>query len=152
MELRGEWAGALVVVATLFYLARQIRLGNRVSRFDTMNGLLEKFDSSNDRIVADAFLRHALMKTEPLSADEEEQVYTFVNMFCNTWTVAQTAFEEGLIEEDYYIGLKVDVSYEIERWHNFGRFVKRWMDTYPVGHYDIFSEVERAIEAKGVKT
>ena len=52
MELRGEWAGALVVVATLFYLARQIRLGNRVSRFDTMNGLFYTDELGGEPAIA----------------------------------------------------------------------------------------------------
>jgi hypothetical protein len=143
----GEILGALSVLVTLIYLSSQIRLSNRVSRFDTMTALMEKFDSLNLHISNDPDLRQALMKKGQLSADEEEQLYSFVNMFCNTWTMAQTAKDEGLIDEDYFLGLKRDVTYEIERFANFGKFVKRWLDTYPgpTRGYEIFSEVGVAV-------
>ncbi|HEY5645873.1 MAG TPA: hypothetical protein VIS76_08040 [Pseudomonadales bacterium] len=147
----GEILGALSVLITLVYLSSQIRLSNRVSRFDTMTALMEKFESLNRQISNDPELRHSLMKDEQLSADEEEQVYSFVNMFCNTWTMAQTAKDEGLIDEGYFLGLKRDVTYEIERFANFGNFVKRWLDTYPgpARGYEIFSEVDNAVARRG---
>ena len=139
----GEILGALTVLITLIYLSTQVKLTNKISRFGTTKDIMEKFDSLNGRVVEDAMLRNALMKNEPLSVDEEEQVYTFANMWCNTWTISQTAYDNRLIDEALYNEYKNDVEFEMKRWPNFRRFVKRWLDSYPnMKDYKIFSQVE----------
>jgi len=139
----GEILGALSVLVTLIYLSTQVKLTNNISRFDTTKDIMDKFDSLNGRVVEDAMLRSALMKEEPLSADEEEQVYTFTNMFCNTWYTCQTAYDNGLMDEGFYHAAKTDVEVEMDRWPNFRRFVKRWLDAYPeFKNREIFSQVQ----------
>ena len=138
----GEILGAFAVLVTVIYLSRQVKHSNDLSRFNTVRDLMDKFDNLNGRVVEDSALRSALMKEGPLSAEEEEQVYTFANMFCNTWLSCEYAFNNGLIDEDLYFGYKEDVAVEVNRWPNFGRFVKRWLDTYPAStNREIFSEV-----------
>ena len=137
----GEIFGALAVLVTLIYLSTQVKLTNKISRFDTSKNLMEKFDDLNGRVVGDVLLRNALMKDEPLSADEEEQVYTFTNMYCNTWSICQIAYDNDLIDERLYDGFKRDVPFEMERWPNFRTFVKRWLDSYPtMKDHDIFGQ------------
>ena len=58
----GEWAGAIVVVATLFYLARQVRQNTRASRAGAsyaINDSLSKIVGAirSDREFADIWIR-----------------------------------------------------------------------------------------------
>lgn len=49
----GEWAGAIAVVATLFYLAKQIRQQNRVSEFSAWKSMIADFNDFNRLFVDD---------------------------------------------------------------------------------------------------
>ncbi len=138
----GEIFGALAVLATLLYLATQIKQTNEISRFGTAKEVMAKFDLLNDRVVADASLRSALNKIEPLTTEEEEQVYTFANMYVNTWVICQAAHDNGLVDDGFYLMAKKDVLFEVERWPNFGISVNRVLNNYPeFKAYAIFSGI-----------
>ena len=111
----GEVLGALAVISTLLYVAVQIRQTNDISRFNTTKEIMAKFDDLNGRIVGDSSLRHVLMKTDALSEGEQEQVYTFANMFFNTWQMCQSAYDNGLVDEGFYAASKKDVLVELGR-------------------------------------
>jgi len=127
----GEILGAVAVLITLLYLATQIRQTNGISRFNTQKDLMASFDNLNKLVVTDLSLREVLHKSEELSVDENEQLYTFVNMWCNTWTLCQTAHDNGLTDEGFYDSAKRDVSFELQRWPNFRPCVNLWLDRYP---------------------
>ena len=78
-----EMLGAIALLITLVYLATQIKQTNDISKFATMKEIAGSFDILNKLIVTDPSLRAVLHKTSDLTNDEEEQLYTFVNMFCN---------------------------------------------------------------------
>ena len=125
-----ELLGAIAVLATLVYLATQIKQTNDISKFNTMKEIMVSFDKLNKLVVTDPSLRAVLHKTSDLTKDEEEQLYTFVNMFCNTWVTCQAAYDNGLIVEAFYMGAVRDVPFELERWSNFRRCVNLWLDRY----------------------
>ena len=138
----GEILGALSVLITLIYLASQVTLTRNSFKFSTARDIMDKFDRLNGQVVADEKLRNALMKEGELTSDEEEQVYTFTNMYCNTWQVVETAYRNGLIDDGFYAAGKKDVLFEMKRWPNFGPFVLRWLENYPeFKEYEIFKQV-----------
>ena len=137
-----EMLGAIAVLVTLVYLATQIKQTNDISTFNTMREIMVSFENLNNLIVTDSSLRAVLHKTSDLTNDEEEQLYTFVNMFCNTWVTCQAAHDNGLIIESFYMGAVRDVSFELERWSNFRRCVNLWLDRYPeFKDYPIFTSL-----------
>ena len=139
----GEILGAGAVLPTLIYLATQIRQTNDISRFATTKDIISSFDNLNKMVVTDPALREVLHKTSELSRDENEQLYTFVNMFCNTWANCLTAYDNGLIERGLFETAKVDVEFELDRWPNFGPCVRLWLDRYPEWREsEIFSSLE----------
>jgi hypothetical protein len=127
----GEILGAFAVLATLLYVALQIRQTNEISRFNTTKEIMAKFDDLNGRIAGDSNLRNALMKTDALSADELEQVYSFAQMFFNTWYMCQSAYDNDLVEEAFFVTARKDVVVQMERWPNFGKSLKRMLMRYP---------------------
>lgn len=71
-------------MASLIYLASQIRQTNEISRFGTTKDIMIKFDYLNERRVAESELRHALHTSEALTKEEEDMLYSFANMWANT--------------------------------------------------------------------
>ena len=135
----GEWAGALVVVVTLFYLARQIRQSNELSRFSATRDLFNQLNELNRLVTTDSTLRQLLMKPGEISSDEREQIYNFAMMFCNVWISVQIAYDSGQIDKNLYAAGLKDVRVEMDRWPNFRPAVQRWMDSYPENaKHDIF--------------
>jgi hypothetical protein len=140
----GEIVGAVMVLATLVYLASQIRQTNEISRFGTTKDIMVKFDLLNDRLLADPALRHALHTAEPLTEEQEDMLYSFANMWANTWIICQSAYENGLVDDGFYLTAKKDVSVEIKRWRNIGPFVKKFLDNFPVFRdYEIFEDLKQ---------
>ena len=147
----GEILGAVAVLLTLIYLATQIRQTNDISRFDTTQDIMNSFDNLNGMVVSDPSLREVLHKTSELTESENEQLYTFANMFCNTWAICQTAYDNGLIERGLFETAKIDVEFELQRWPNFRSCVLLWLARYPEWREsEIFSHVKQDVENKTV--
>lgn len=127
----GELVGAAAVLATLVYLAAQVRKSNELSRFNATKEIVNQFNDLNRLVTTDASLRNVLMKTGELTADESEQIYNFGMMFCNVWISAQIAYDNDQLDEETYRACVKDVSIELNRWPNFRQALERWLSNYP---------------------
>ncbi len=134
----GELIAALATVATLIYLATQIRQSkeqisqsNSLARFNAVRDVMDQFNELNKLVVTDASLRQVLEKTGDLSPEESEQVYTYAMMFCAVWTSVQAAHDNDQIEDWLYDAACEDVSVELERWPRFRWGVEKWLANYP---------------------
>ena len=85
----GELIAAFATIATLVYLATQIKQSkeqiaqsNSLARFNAVRDVMDQFNELNKLVVTDASLREVLEKSEGLTAEESEQVYTYAMMFC----------------------------------------------------------------------
>jgi hypothetical protein len=136
----GEVVGATAVLITLIYVAFQLKQTNDISRFDATKDIVNSFDSLNRIIVTDSSLRQVLQKNTELSQEENEQMYAFVNLFCNTWLMCQSAYDSRLIKRDFFLAATGDVPLALERWPSFRPFVVLWLDRFPhFKEYEIFS-------------
>ena len=70
----GEWLGAVAVIATLFYLARQIQQQNKIARFNALADLFEGINGPNSLLASNTELRNILLKglDDPESLNDEE--------------------------------------------------------------------------------
>ena len=137
----GEWAGAIAVVATLFYLARQIKQTNDISRSNISNELLARYDQVNAVLLSDKELRSVLLK-EDVSDDEMEQIFVYTTMVANIWVSIQIAFDQGQIDEQLFDSLKRDVSFTITRSPLTRTALLEWLSQYPEAkQYSIFEPV-----------
>jgi len=127
----GEIVGAAAVLATLVYLAAQVRKSNELARFNATKEIVNQFNDLNRMAISDASLRQVLMKTGDLNTDESEQVYNFGMMFCNVWISIQIAYDNDQLDEETYRACAKDVSIELNRWPNFRPALERWLSNYP---------------------
>ena len=140
----GEIISALAVLATLLYLASQIRQTNEISRFGAAKDIFYKFDSLNDRLIADPDLSTALLTTEALTKEQEDKLYSWATCWANSWLICQTAYDNGLVDDGFFQTCKEDVSVEIKRWRNFRPFLIRFLDNFPeFRDYDIFDDLRK---------
>lgn len=127
----GEWAGALAVVVTLFYLARQTKQTNAISKSSKHDELIKQFFDLNRLVVRDTALRGALYSREDHSEDQLNQVYAFAILKCNNWIAVEAAYVDGRLETDLYEAVKKDVRVTIEMWPVIKQAIDQWRATYP---------------------
>ncbi len=127
----GEILGAVAVFLTLLYLAAQIRQTNKLARFETTREIMAQFNACNQLYATDATIRTVLLKKDELSVEEAEQLYSYVDMYCNAWLTAQLAFNQGLIDDALFAGAVSDVEVALRRWPNMRQPVERWFNNYP---------------------
>ena len=126
-----ELVGAIAVVATIGYLAFQVRQTNRISRTNTVTDIQKRFDEINTVLLSNAELRRVLVKEGPLESDEDDQLYAFANFVINVWITVQNAYDNGQIERALFEGMIADVGVAHKRWPNLGIAVSKWLEEYP---------------------
>jgi hypothetical protein len=111
-----ETISAIAVLVTLFYLATQIRQSNATARFETTRKLMAQFNDLNRLYATDSTVRQVLLKEGDLSREEQEQLYTYADMYCNAWATAEIAFNQGQVDDALYRGALKDIDVQLNRW------------------------------------
>ncbi len=99
----GEWAGAIAVVLTLLYLARQIRQQNDIAKYQAWQNLFDGFNQSilqsqGDKQLNETTLR-GLLKPEDLDDAESMQLQSGLRVYFNNRLKAHRAYQHGFLEE-----------------------------------------------------
>ena len=128
----GEVVGAGGVIFTLLYLAIQIRQSNRLAKFQTYRDIMAQADESNRLGASDSGPISLLLK-EPksLTKEENERIWLWTVVLCNTATNVQIAYDEGLIDEALLFAGKNAVSHSIREYPSMGRNFARWAELQP---------------------
>ena len=127
----GEILGAVAVLLTLLYLAAQIRQANKMAHFETTREIMAQFNACNHLIATEPTIREVLLKEGDLSVDESEQLYSYVDMYCNAWATTQFAFDQGLVEKPVWAGVMKDVEVTMNRWPSMRQPAETWLSNYP---------------------
>ncbi len=103
----GEWAGAIAVVATLFYLARQVRQQNRIARTQVWVSVQSDFNQFNQNFVDNPdksrIYQTGLADPDGLS-DADAVVFTqLMRVQFNTALATFKAYQEGLVSEQDWL-------------------------------------------------
>ena len=140
----GEICGAIAVLITLLYLATQIRQTNKMARFNTTREIMRQFNDLNRLYATDATIREVVLKKGGLSVEEDEQLYTYADMYCNAWATAQMAFDQGQIDKVLFDAVVKDVQVELNRWPSMRQPAERWLTNYPdMKTYEIFKAIKQ---------
>ena len=108
----GELIGAVAVVVTLIYVARQIHQANAQTQAAARYSFIEAYGEMNTSItnnkeVASIFRRGFL--GEPLDDDEHYQFFALIGQFINTWSVLFDLHEDGLLPENQWVMVRKDI-------------------------------------------
>ena len=104
----GEWAGAVAVVVTLFYLAKQIRQQNHNNDVNLQESILDGFNAINSHLATDnelstLFVR-GLYKPDELSDSEAAQFQWAFRLYANAYLKIHRLHERGVISDEDWRG------------------------------------------------
>lgn len=107
-----EFVGAIVVVVTLIYVARQIHQVNAQSQATARYSFIEAYGQMNTSISSDkevASLFRRSFKGLKLDEDEHYQFLALVGQFLNTWSALYDLHQEGLLPENQWTMVRKDI-------------------------------------------
>ncbi len=108
----GEWAGAIAVVASLLYLARQIKLANLQSQALARYSFLDAYGRANATIGGSqdsASVFHRGLNGDDLNEGERMQFIVLIGQFSNTWSVMYDLHQEGQLPENQWALVSSDI-------------------------------------------
>ena len=147
----GEIAGAIVVVATLAYLARQIHQSNRIAVATTEIGVRNSLSSLNESAYTDTGLAEILMKSadpnSELTPVETFKTYIFILRCMNAWLSVETAYSNGLVPPQTYGVIEDDIRYFLASFPSTQPLWHQAVDNYPaLAPTEVLKTVIRVLE------
>ena len=147
---------AVGMLITLIYLARQVRQGNMLAKFQARQHMVEQAQAELYHWSDNPSLRDAFVKKEPLTTREQEEVHYFLlaAMRQREWEWFQ--LQDGVIKKEVYeayhevIALHLGIPRTRAWWQTVGRIgfnnafvadVDRFLATRPTTAY--FDEIRR---------
>ena len=96
----GELLGAVVVIATLLYLARQISQTNKISKTSVARELQQKYSELYTLIASDPEINSLVTRLRrsdyvPQSEEEDEQLESFCLLLAGLWLSTGVAHSQG---------------------------------------------------------
>jgi len=98
----GQIVGAVVVIGTLFYLAAQVRQGNRLAKLQARQRMIEQAQSELYSQIADLSISFSNIKEGPLTEDEQAKLSLFLVAFMRQREWEWLQFKDGVIDEGTY--------------------------------------------------
>ena len=103
----GEFGGAIAVVATLVYLAYQIRQNTRSSYASRQHTVQAEFSRLHEQVVGNEALAELIARCRypslgDLSPADDERVQAFANHKANTYASIELAHQAGQFDEIQY--------------------------------------------------
>ena len=99
-----ELLGAIAVVGSVAYLARQIKQQNKIAKFDAAQAVFREFNEINNIYLQDAKMVRILTEgmKDPSTLDDEEagQFQFILRRYFNSMMMAYKAYLAGLFPED----------------------------------------------------
>ncbi len=130
----GELVGGVAVVATLLYLAVQVRQSTKQAAANLMLMTVVNFNRNHEIVLANpehAELLAKLRTTTNLNRAEEEQAAAYAASLMNTWQGAENAFDLGLLNRHTFDLMCQDAVVMLRQRPGLARFARQILDDYP---------------------
>ena len=111
----GEWVGAVAVVVTLFYLARQIHQQNVNTSLQMQHSIVEGFNQANHLLasskeISSLFVR-GLWTPDDLDDEEASQFQWILRLYVNQYLKIYRLHQQGQLSEDDWLGHSAQGAY-----------------------------------------
>ena len=108
-----EAIGGVTLIASVIFLALQVRQGNQIARAETTRELISLLNEFHGDAVSDPTTTNLLLTltapTPQLTPTEVLQVRHLVTRLSNVFNTAHDAYEEGLLPPDRYAAFTAGV-------------------------------------------
>jgi len=132
----GELLGALVVVASVLYLGRQISQTNRIAQTSVAREHQNRYGDLYQLISTDPSITSLVTKLRDpeyraQTDEEEEKVENFCLLIANIWLSTGVAYAQGLMDESLYRLYIQDVHVKLTRWPAMNHYMKKLATNWP---------------------
>lgn len=131
----GEIVGALTVVATLAYLAQQVRLSNRIAIASSEIELRNNFGPINEAMYGNTEIAQLLSRARDPAAEFEDieqlRLVAFLRQLFNNWLAIESAYENGLASRATYENAFDDVRNTMEQVPGISFVFRQLVSDYP---------------------
>ncbi|NKB32427.1 MAG: hypothetical protein GKR91_04950 [Pseudomonadales bacterium] len=151
----GEIIGAITVLATLIYLARQIHQANSIAVASAEVTLREAaneiYKSMTDNSEYASLVAKLASNSQDLNAGEEQQAIAFVGLNINLWSAVSRAHEQGLITSYTLNNYLTDVEATLDMYPGSAKFFKAQTKHYKFssGSSPIIDRLLEALSERG---
>lgn len=143
----GEIIGAVAVVITLAYLARQQAQTNRVAKADLQRGILYRAALNHDVTLSNEEAAEFLAAIRKKQYDElsdleivKLEAYVFRHM--NVYASVQTSFDQGLLPREILEIYKADIQNELDRYPALStKFLELYSGYDEIQDWEVFEPV-----------
>ena len=146
----GEIGGAILVIATLAYLARQVRQSNQIAVASTEIGVRSFLNQFNDLVATDTGVAELLTKAASedaeLSSAESLKLYHMVIRGLNQWLAIETAFANGMVPTETHDVIYDDMRALLVMYPGVRVLCRQAIDTYPaMAHSRVFRHMDKLL-------
>ena len=141
----GEIFGAVAVVVTLLYLAKQISQANRISIVAGARELQQKYADFYTLVATNQDIKSLVTRLRDpdyvvQSEEEEEQIESFALLLLGIWQTSAIAYEQGQIDKNMYGVYCDDVEVKLTKWPGLRPHAIAILMKYPdASSHEIFS-------------
>ena len=149
----GEIVGAIAVVITLAYLAKQQIQTNRVAQADLQRGIFYRAALNHDVTLSSDEAAHFLValrnkQYDQLSDLEIAKLEAYVFRHMNLYASVQTSFDQGLLPAGMLQIYKEDLRNELDRYPALTtKFVELYGSYTEIQTWEIFEPVRVKVDA-----
>ena len=131
----GEFLGGLGVIASLVFLAHQIRVSNKLSIAATEREVMGNFSSLNELFMGNNEASNLMAKLTDPNTDfdkpQTEKARAFVRRLANAWIAADESHRQGFLTDNTYELLRDDVQMVLLTYPSIQPFVNEFLGFYP---------------------
>ena len=106
-----EIIGLIFIIISVFYLAKQVKLGNKQTTTDSLSDALklyiEQYNNSYGTEKKVAFMRKALNDYTCLSQDEKGRLFSIIIGYVGAWDNLHTKYQAGFLPKGTYSSITV---------------------------------------------
>jgi len=131
----GEFLGGLGVMASLLFLAHQIRTSNRLAVAASERELMGNFSSLNELFMGNDGASSLLARLTDPGADfdkpQTEKARALVRRLANAWIAADESHRQGFLTDNTYKLLRDDVQMVLLTYPSLQSFFSEFLSLYP---------------------
>ena len=142
----GEIVGAIAVIATLVYLARQIALNAEMARAAQNKSIMDSWEGFNNLILASSEIPELLSilryNSHELSDPQSVQAHHFAYRILNTAVAAELSYANKQLSKDEFGIHKQSVVALLKKYPGLVPYVLEIYDQYPdLWNYEIYDSI-----------
>ena len=131
----GEFLGGLGVIASLIFLAHQIRISNKLAIAASERELMGNFSSLNELFMGNNEASNLMAQlTDPntkFDKPQTEKARAFVRRLANVWIAADESHRQGFLTDNTYELLRDDVQMVLLTYPCIQSFFGEFLELYP---------------------